>query len=1634
MKSSRKKSLCISISIFLAILITPISLVRNGENRQIFSVNTAQAAPVCTGGQLGGIVFRDFNSNGAYDTEEVLVEGITISVYDTGNNLIASTTTDTAGEYVVSVPNGDEVRVEMTGLPSYLQPAQSGTIVDSSVRFITNSDTCDVDFGVINPADFCEADPDLALACYANGDGSTNTTPGFVTFPYTNSGLETTTPYSVTSEIRDIGTVWGTAWQPKTETLYTSTFLKRHSTMKDGPGHVYVYDYAGTAETLLGSFDLQGVTPDNGGAAIDLGTVCRDSSCGVTDPPTDATLPWHDQDAFGKVAKMSYGDIDIAEDSDQLWLVNLNQQALISVDISDPDPFVLGTTNQYDIGTLPGAPVCSNGDIRPWALKFRDGKGYLGAVCDAAGSADSNDLSGYILSFDPLNPTAGFTNEVVITAAQFITGGWQYWTDDWATLWPDPTQGNVLTNLPLIMDIEFEADNDMVISVGDRVGHMGGYENYGPDITNTTNIYSHFGHGDVTSFCLTGTGYALEPTTGCPGNYSSPGLNGWTEYYQDESADNVAHNSMGGFAMHYSQEELVSVVVDPFPIGGTIGDPVYWNTGGIHWYDVTTGAKTDYYRLYPSMATELFGKASGLGDVELLCSPAPIEIGNRVWIDTDNDGLQDAGEAPIAGVTVELLSGGTLVGTAVTDANGHYYFGGVNNTNIPTGSIDPLANYDVSIDTTQTALAPYALTTADANSNADDTIDSDGSMSGTDALASTTTQAAGHNRHSLDFGFYPASTYALSLTKTHNDADNTIAPGDTVTYTITIANTGNTTGTGIDLTDTLSSATSVDTVGNFTFTNCGASHTNTSSGLTVTVTDLEATVANDCVITYDVTAQSPGIEGDTITNTVDITAATEGGNDPAATSAPDITIDTTPDLSTSTKTVTDTNGGAVEPGDTLAYTVTIINSGNGTASGVDATDTVDLDTTLTTASVTVANCGSAYTDSSTATDLSITDLEITTTTNCVITFDVVIADPLDEGTTIGNTITLSAPAEGGVGASPSSTDQTIDGTPALVVLKVDSDADNLINPSGVATYTVTIQNTGNATGTGIDLADTITGPVSSVGNFTFTDCGTAYTNTSTGLAITVADLEVAPATTCTITYDATVDAGASAGATISNTADVSPANEGSNDPTPQVADTLTVNALPSYDLALTKQTTATSVNVGDTVTFNIEVTNQGNAATDNITITDYIPAGFTLNDSDWSAGTNGASGISASVTLSVANTGLPAGGLPGSGATVTVPIDLTVVAGATNASLINYAEISAFTDTSGGAQVDADSTPNASDTDDVGGTPGEPTQDNVITDDGTIDEDDHDPAFVTLVEEEVIDEIVEDVEEPFFDLALSKTSETSGIVSIGDDIDFIMTITNEGTIAADNITIIDYIPAGLVLNDPQWTSTPEGYATRALSIASGSIAAEGLLPGQSMSIPITLQIAPDAVSGGLVNISEIAGATDLAGGIQQDIDSTPDTVVDGDQANGEDDQDQLRIELAVDGQCSEESDIGNMIFEDVNCNGKYDKDIDEPLDDIKVKLKDESGETVDEDNTNSKGKYELHTSLTGRYHVVVDKDDIKKFAYSVDPGSSVNPNNKAFVDVDQCGDDTTKMDFGFIVKDCELAQTGYDTDALMCLK
>ena len=159
-----------------------------------------------------------------------------------------------------------------------------------------------------------------------------------------------------------------------------------------------------------------------------------------------------------------------------------------------------------------------------------------------------------------------------------------------------------------------------------------------------------------------------------------------------------------------------------------------WNgSGGTDTTDVATvlASTWDGVSAKPGIGDHFINPQAGVWDVELCMSTEdhyyfsgpfgepisaskepPGAIGNYVWVDENGDGVQDAGEPGIPGVTVELYNNnGDLVDTTVTDANGGYIFTEV-----------ALGTYTVKVDTSTLPAGLAANPTYDEDGGGDSEI------------------------------------------------------------------------------------------------------------------------------------------------------------------------------------------------------------------------------------------------------------------------------------------------------------------------------------------------------------------------------------------------------------------------------------------------------------------------------------------------------------------------------------------------------------------------------------------------------------------------------------------------------------------------------------------------------------------------------------------------------------------------------------------------------------------------------------------------------------------------------------------------------------------------------------------------
>ncbi|GAA1953545.1 hypothetical protein GCM10009776_14240 [Microbacterium deminutum] len=137
-------------------------------------------------------------------------------------------------------------------------------------------------------------------------------------------------------------------------------------------------------------------------------------------------------------------------------------------------------------------------------------------------------------------------------------------------------------------------------------------------------------------------------------------------------------NTLGSVVTYPGVDEVASTATDPL-------DGIY--RSGLMWFDQRNGAATrgfDEVRGTNDAGSPAFQKGGGLGAVSLLGVGAPVEIGNRVWLDADLNGRQDSDEPAINGAPVQLWtddgtgSPACLIGattTATIDGQpGTYYF------------------------------------------------------------------------------------------------------------------------------------------------------------------------------------------------------------------------------------------------------------------------------------------------------------------------------------------------------------------------------------------------------------------------------------------------------------------------------------------------------------------------------------------------------------------------------------------------------------------------------------------------------------------------------------------------------------------------------------------------------------------------------------------------------------------------------------------------------------------------------------------------------------------------------------------------------------------------------------------------
>ncbi len=278
-----------------------------------------------------------------------------------------------------------------------------------------------------------------------------------------------------------------------------------------------------------------------------------------------------DQLAASTVGISAWGDLEVDADATQLFAVNLFDKMIYRYSI--PDGQLL------DVHPHGGAGMAWAEDARPFGLAWRDGWLYHGVIdsrtsLDDGGAADPGSPQAYVYRSRADGSQLREVLRVDLDYGRQPT--WEPW------LWRQDDSQN--RNQPMLVDIEFREDGDLVLGLRDRQA-------------DARVLFA--ASGDMVLTMDVGQDRFIPLTV--------------PEFYQDNLLH--AESSWGTMASLPWLDQVVSTVIDPIQI----------YSGGAAWYDNISGYDLSRETIYAG-ANVTFGKAAGLGDLEAACealTPTP---------------------------------------------------------------------------------------------------------------------------------------------------------------------------------------------------------------------------------------------------------------------------------------------------------------------------------------------------------------------------------------------------------------------------------------------------------------------------------------------------------------------------------------------------------------------------------------------------------------------------------------------------------------------------------------------------------------------------------------------------------------------------------------------------------------------------------------------------------------------------------------------------------------------------------------------------------------------------------------------------------------------------------------------------
>ena len=432
----------------------------------------------------------------------------------------------------------------------------------------------------------------------------------------------------------------------------------------------------------------------------------------------------------------------------------------------------------------------------------------------------------------------------------------------------------------------------------------------------------------------------------------------------------------------------------------------------------------------------------------------------------------------------------------------------------------------------------------------------------------------------------------LVTVKTLASGDSSPAEGDTVTFQIVVDNNGAAQATNVSLTDLLPAGLTATA-------NNGVASQGSYDAVTGVWTIGTLANGGSATLTLEGTLDA-GQGGNTIVN---ITTAASGDQPDPNTFGDDLTEAVGANDLANLVTVKTLASGDSTPleGDTVTFQIVVDNNGAALATNVSLTDLLPAGLTAT------ANNGVASQGSYDAVTGVWTVGTIANGGNATLTLEGTV-DVGEGGNTIVNTTTAAS------GDQPDPTtfgddlneSVAVDDNANLVTVKTLASGDSTPLEGDTVTFQIVVDNNGAAQATNVSLTDLLPAGLTATANNGVASQGSYDPATGIWTIGTIANSGSA-----TLTLEGIVDVGEGGNTIVNVTTAAAGDQPDPNTIGDDLNESVTVDDNANLVTVKTLASGDSTPSEGDTVTFQIEVDNNGTAQATNVTLTDLLPAGLT---------------------------------------------------------------------------------------------------------------------------------------------------------------------------------------------------------------------------------------------------------------------------------------------------------------------------------------------------------------------------------------------------------------------------------------